>query len=173
MSARMAGLRTSCAGQRLPTAPMLLGACLRYSKLFSLCLMGSFLQERQKEIHHPDYDCSLPKAFYLNKWAFFSIFKFLTAIILSLIVSNACFFSLQTSVTNNPWVRLATVMLTRCTTENKEGLGNEVLKLCRSLYNTEQMLPAEVSGCFKWLCWGSSLSFPTSLLEAVSATVLG
>ncbi|EAX00903.1 neuroblastoma-amplified protein, isoform CRA_d [Homo sapiens] len=46
-------------------------------------------------------------------------------------------------ITNNPWVRLATVMLTRCTMENKEGLGNEVLKMCRSLYNTKQMLPAE------------------------------
>ncbi|KAM9053224.1 NBAS subunit of NRZ tethering complex isoform 2-T2 [Megaptera novaeangliae] len=43
----------------------------------------------------------------------------------------------------NPWVRLATAMLTQCTVENKEGLGNEVLKICRSLYNTEQMLPAE------------------------------
>uniref|UniRef100_A0A452VGC5 NBAS subunit of NRZ tethering complex n=1 Tax=Ursus maritimus TaxID=29073 RepID=A0A452VGC5_URSMA len=48
-----------------------------------------------------------------------------------------------TSITSNPWVRLATVMLTRCTVENKEGLGNEVLKICRSLYNTKQMLPAE------------------------------
>uniref|UniRef100_A0A452VG26 NBAS subunit of NRZ tethering complex n=1 Tax=Ursus maritimus TaxID=29073 RepID=A0A452VG26_URSMA len=48
-------------------------------------------------------------------------------------------------ITSNPWVRLATVMLTRCTVENKEGLGNEVLKICRSLYNTKQMLPAEVS----------------------------
>ncbi|PNI72710.1 NBAS isoform 7, partial [Pan troglodytes] len=48
-------------------------------------------------------------------------------------------------ITNNPWVRLATVMLTRCTMENKEGLGNEVLKMCRSLYNTKQMLPAEVN----------------------------
>ncbi|KAJ8789877.1 hypothetical protein J1605_021575 [Eschrichtius robustus] len=47
------------------------------------------------------------------------------------------------TVTSNPWVRLATAMLTRCTVENKEGLGNEVLKICRSLYNTEQMLPAE------------------------------
>uniref|UniRef100_A0A2K5CEZ1 NBAS subunit of NRZ tethering complex n=1 Tax=Aotus nancymaae TaxID=37293 RepID=A0A2K5CEZ1_AOTNA len=46
-------------------------------------------------------------------------------------------------ITDNPWVRLATVMLTRCTMENKEGLGNEVLKMCRSLYNTKQMLPAE------------------------------
>ncbi|XP_054425468.1 NBAS subunit of NRZ tethering complex [Pteronotus mesoamericanus] len=48
-----------------------------------------------------------------------------------------------TSVANNPWVRLAAAMLTRCTRETKEGLGNEVLKLCRSLYNTSQMLPAE------------------------------
>uniref|UniRef100_A0A2K6G0Z5 NBAS subunit of NRZ tethering complex n=1 Tax=Propithecus coquereli TaxID=379532 RepID=A0A2K6G0Z5_PROCO len=48
-----------------------------------------------------------------------------------------------TSITNNPWVRLATAMLTKCTVENKERLGNEVLKICRSLYNTKQMLPAE------------------------------
>nr|XP_010945645.1 neuroblastoma-amplified sequence isoform X1 [Camelus bactrianus] len=48
-----------------------------------------------------------------------------------------------TSVTKNPWVRLATAMLTRCQTEDKEGLGNEVLRICRSLYDTEQMLPAE------------------------------
>ncbi|XP_032285991.1 neuroblastoma-amplified sequence isoform X1 [Phoca vitulina] len=48
-----------------------------------------------------------------------------------------------TSITSNPWVRLVTVMLSRCTVENKEGLGNEVLKICRSLYNTKQMLPAE------------------------------
>uniref|UniRef100_U3FS09 Neuroblastoma-amplified sequence n=1 Tax=Callithrix jacchus TaxID=9483 RepID=U3FS09_CALJA len=46
-------------------------------------------------------------------------------------------------ITDNPWVRLATVMLTRCTMENKERLGNEVLKMCRGLYNTKQMLPAE------------------------------
>ncbi|XP_069350101.1 NBAS subunit of NRZ tethering complex isoform X2 [Eulemur rufifrons] len=46
-------------------------------------------------------------------------------------------------ITNNPWVRLATAMLTKCTVENKERLGNEVLKICRSLYNTKQMLPAE------------------------------
>uniref|UniRef100_A0A8C0W816 Neuroblastoma-amplified sequence n=1 Tax=Castor canadensis TaxID=51338 RepID=A0A8C0W816_CASCN len=47
------------------------------------------------------------------------------------------------SIPSNPWLRLATVMLTRCTVENKEELGNEVLKICRSLYNTKQMLPAE------------------------------
>lgn len=44
---------------------------------------------------------------------------------------------------NNPWVRLVTAMLTRCTEENKQSLGDEVLKICRSLYNTTQMLPVE------------------------------
>ncbi|XP_060044395.1 NBAS subunit of NRZ tethering complex [Erinaceus europaeus] len=47
------------------------------------------------------------------------------------------------SVTDNPWLRLATAMLTKCEEENKEGLGNEVLSMCRSLYDTKQMLPAE------------------------------
>ncbi|KAF0870718.1 NBAS protein, partial [Crocuta crocuta] len=46
-------------------------------------------------------------------------------------------------VPGNPWVRLATAMLTRCRTGNRDGLGNEVLKMCRSLYDTAQMLPAE------------------------------
>ncbi|XP_041486381.1 neuroblastoma-amplified sequence [Microtus oregoni] len=44
---------------------------------------------------------------------------------------------------SSPWVRLATVMLTRCTAENKRELGGEVLNICRSLYNTKQMLPVE------------------------------
>uniref|UniRef100_E1BFA8 NBAS subunit of NRZ tethering complex n=1 Tax=Bos taurus TaxID=9913 RepID=E1BFA8_BOVIN len=65
------------------------------------------------------------------------------------------------TVTNNPWVRLATVMLTRCTTENKEGLGNEVLKLCRSLYNTEQMLPAEGVKELCSLLLGQALLLPS------------
>lgn len=55
-------------------------------------------------------------------------------------------------------MRLATAMLTRCAVEDKEGLGNEVLKICRSLYNTKQMLPAEVSGHLKRLCWGLAFS---------------
>ncbi|CAO2605019.1 NBAS subunit of NRZ tethering complex [Lemmus lemmus] len=56
-----------------------------------------------------------------------------------------CFahFCVRRSTGSNPWVRLATVMLTRCTAENKQELGDEVLKICRSLYNTKQMLPAE------------------------------
>lgn len=67
------------------------------------------------------------------------------------------FFSLGTSITSNPWVRLMTGMLTRCAAENKDGLGNEILKICRSLYNTKQMLPAEVSGEFQWFSWGAAL----------------
>ncbi|XP_048209358.1 NBAS subunit of NRZ tethering complex [Perognathus longimembris pacificus] len=47
------------------------------------------------------------------------------------------------STSGNPWVKLATVMLTRCTAENRKELGNEVLNMCRSLYDTRQMLPAE------------------------------
>ncbi|XP_037384398.1 NBAS subunit of NRZ tethering complex [Talpa occidentalis] len=62
------------------------------------------------------------------------------------------------TITTNPWARLATAMLTRCTVENKDGMGNEVLKLCRSLYNTKQMLPAE---CVRDLC---SLLLDQSLL---------
>ncbi|XP_045700376.1 neuroblastoma-amplified sequence isoform X3 [Phyllostomus hastatus] len=54
-----------------------------------------------------------------------------------------------TSVTKNPWARLAAGMLTRCTGEPRAGLGSEVLGLCRSLYGTSQRLPAE---CLKELC---------------------
>lgn len=43
-------------------------------------------------------------------------------------------------------MRLAAAMLARCTSESREALGEEVLKMCRSLYNTRQMLPAQVSG---------------------------
>ncbi|KAM7078156.1 NBAS subunit of NRZ tethering complex isoform 2-T2 [Molossus nigricans] len=50
---------------------------------------------------------------------------------------------LATSRTENPWVRLATVMLTRGAREHKEALGTEVLEMCRSLYGTKHMLPAQ------------------------------
>ncbi|XP_019512177.1 PREDICTED: neuroblastoma-amplified sequence [Hipposideros armiger] len=78
-----------------------------------------------------------------------------------------------TSTTNNPWVRLSTAMLSRCTAENKEGLGDEVLKICRSLYNTKQMLPAE---CVKELCallLNQSLLLPSLklLLESQDETL--
>uniref|UniRef100_H0WZ37 NBAS subunit of NRZ tethering complex n=1 Tax=Otolemur garnettii TaxID=30611 RepID=H0WZ37_OTOGA len=63
-------------------------------------------------------------------------------------------------ITSNPWVRLATAMLTECTVENKERSGNEVLKICRSLYNTEQMLPAEAVKELSLLLLARSLLLP-------------
>uniref|UniRef100_A0A8C4W7S3 NBAS subunit of NRZ tethering complex n=1 Tax=Gopherus evgoodei TaxID=1825980 RepID=A0A8C4W7S3_9SAUR len=54
-----------------------------------------------------------------------------------------------TYMSNNPWVKLGTVMLSRCPTEQKENMGNEILKICRSLYETKHMLPIE---CTKELC---------------------
>nr|XP_060503222.1 NBAS subunit of NRZ tethering complex [Panthera onca] len=64
------------------------------------------------------------------------------------------------SITSNPWVRLATAMLTRCTSENKDGLGNEVLRMCRSLYDTKQMLPAEGVRALSSLLLSQSLPLP-------------
>ncbi|KAM6149969.1 NBAS subunit of NRZ tethering complex [Erethizon dorsatum] len=49
----------------------------------------------------------------------------------------------EAGVTGNPWLRLATAMLTRCPAQSKEDVGNKVLRMCRSLHHTEQMLPAE------------------------------
>ncbi|XP_067400847.1 NBAS subunit of NRZ tethering complex isoform X2 [Emydura macquarii macquarii] len=50
---------------------------------------------------------------------------------------------------NNPWVKLGTVMLSWCPTEQKENMGNEILLICRSLYETKHKLPVE---CTKELC---------------------
>uniref|UniRef100_A0A8C0UQH5 NBAS subunit of NRZ tethering complex n=1 Tax=Cyanistes caeruleus TaxID=156563 RepID=A0A8C0UQH5_CYACU len=50
---------------------------------------------------------------------------------------------------DNPWVKLGTFMLQRCPPEEKENTGNEILKICRSLYETKHMLPAK---CIKELC---------------------
>uniref|UniRef100_A0A674I906 NBAS subunit of NRZ tethering complex n=1 Tax=Terrapene triunguis TaxID=2587831 RepID=A0A674I906_9SAUR len=41
------------------------------------------------------------------------------------------------------------IMLSRCPTGQKENMGNEILKICRSLYETKHMLPVE---CTKELC---------------------
>ncbi|XP_052042051.1 NBAS subunit of NRZ tethering complex isoform X3 [Apodemus sylvaticus] len=77
------------------------------------------------------------------------------------------------SVANNPWVRLATVMLTKCTAENKQGLGDEVLKICRSLYNTTQMLPVEAVKELCLLLLHQSLLLPSLklLLESGDETL--
>ncbi|XP_029451786.1 neuroblastoma-amplified sequence [Rhinatrema bivittatum] len=50
---------------------------------------------------------------------------------------------------DNPWVKLGTAMLCSCKSEQKENVGNEVLKICRSLYSTKHMLSVE---CIKELC---------------------
>ncbi|XP_063110384.1 NBAS subunit of NRZ tethering complex isoform X3 [Cavia porcellus] len=46
-------------------------------------------------------------------------------------------------VMGNPWLRLATAMLMRCPAQSKEDVGNEVLRICRSLRLSEQALPVE------------------------------
>ncbi|XP_013359802.1 PREDICTED: neuroblastoma-amplified sequence isoform X2 [Chinchilla lanigera] len=48
-----------------------------------------------------------------------------------------------TGVTRSPWLRLATAMLSRCPAQSREAVGNEVLRMCRSLRHTQQVLPAE------------------------------
>uniref|UniRef100_A0A663MT49 NBAS subunit of NRZ tethering complex n=1 Tax=Athene cunicularia TaxID=194338 RepID=A0A663MT49_ATHCN len=57
--------------------------------------------------------------------------------------------STRSCTDDNPWVKLGTVMLHRCPPEEKESAGNEILKMCRSLYETKHMLPVE---CIKELC---------------------
>nr|XP_006006206.1 PREDICTED: neuroblastoma-amplified sequence isoform X2 [Latimeria chalumnae] len=43
----------------------------------------------------------------------------------------------------NPWVQLGTTMLSKSTGEQKGTMGNEVLKICRSLYSTKHKLSVE------------------------------
>uniref|UniRef100_A0A8V0XHN5 NBAS subunit of NRZ tethering complex n=1 Tax=Gallus gallus TaxID=9031 RepID=A0A8V0XHN5_CHICK len=50
---------------------------------------------------------------------------------------------------DNPWVKLVTVMLQRYPPEEKDSMGNEILKICRSLYGTKYKLSVE---CIKELC---------------------
>lgn len=76
-----------------PLAPCCWGTCPYHSKLFPLCGLVSFLQDRREGTHHAGYDCNLPKAFYLKKWDFFSVLKFLITIVISFVVSHALHFS--------------------------------------------------------------------------------
>uniref|UniRef100_A0A8C3LCW7 NBAS subunit of NRZ tethering complex n=1 Tax=Chrysolophus pictus TaxID=9089 RepID=A0A8C3LCW7_CHRPC len=50
---------------------------------------------------------------------------------------------------DNPWVKLVIVMLQRYPPEERDSMGNEILKICRSLYDTKYKLPVE---CIKELC---------------------
>lgn len=85
------------------------------------------------------HECSSSQAFHLES-------GFFSTVVPAQSFPGPCLFSCRASVTDNPWVRLAAAMLARCTSQSREALGEEVLKMCRSLYNTRQMLPAQVSG---------------------------
>ncbi|KAM6458959.1 NBAS subunit of NRZ tethering complex isoform 2-T2 [Liasis olivaceus] len=54
-----------------------------------------------------------------------------------------------TCPSNNLWLKLGTVMLTKCLQEQKKSVGDEILKICRSLYKTKHKLSSE---CIKSLC---------------------
>ncbi|XP_077167102.1 NBAS subunit of NRZ tethering complex isoform X2 [Paroedura picta] len=54
-----------------------------------------------------------------------------------------------TCASNNPWVKLGSAMLVKSPPEHKENMGNEILKICRSLYETKHKLAVE---CVKDLC---------------------
>ncbi|XP_043920727.1 neuroblastoma-amplified sequence [Protopterus annectens] len=54
-----------------------------------------------------------------------------------------------TRANGNPWVKLGAAMLSICPAEQKESRSKEVLKMCRSLYNTKHKLSAE---CVKQIC---------------------
>ncbi|XP_066561749.1 NBAS subunit of NRZ tethering complex [Amia ocellicauda] len=43
----------------------------------------------------------------------------------------------------NPWVKLASAILSHCAAGMKGDMGNEVLNMCRSLYNTKHKMPVQ------------------------------
>lgn len=55
--------------------------------------------------------------------------------------------------------------------ENKERLGEEILKISRSLYNTKHTLPVEVSGILSNLP-KPSVPFHFQTLYSISVTIL-
>lgn len=63
---------------------------------------------------------------------------------------------------DNPWVKLGTFMLQRCPPEEKEKTGNEILKICRSLYETKHMLPVKVSFNFGYHVYESCFRVPAT-----------
>lgn len=78
------------------------------------------------------------------------------------IVYTCLFFLGRSCTDDNPWVRLGTIMLQRCPPEEKENTGNEILKICRSLYETKHMLPVEVSFNFWYHGYESCFWVPTT-----------
>ncbi|XP_028652676.1 NBAS subunit of NRZ tethering complex [Erpetoichthys calabaricus] len=46
-------------------------------------------------------------------------------------------------ILENPWIKLASAMMSKCSVEQRSHMGNEVLSMCRSLYKTKHKLPAQ------------------------------
>lgn len=63
---------------------------------------------------------------------------------------------------DNPWVKLVTVMLQRYPPEEKDSMGNEILKICRSLYGTKYKLSVEVSFNAKYPGYESCFEVPST-----------
>lgn len=58
-------------------------------------------------------------------------------------------------------------MLQRCPPEEKENIGNEILKICRSLYETKHMLPVKVSFYFGYHVYESCFKVPAASRIAI------
>lgn len=53
-------------------------------------------------------------------------------------------------------------MLQRCPPEEKENTGNEILKICRSLYDTKHVLPVKVRFNFRYHGYESCFEVPST-----------
>ncbi|XP_039212941.1 neuroblastoma-amplified sequence-like, partial [Crotalus tigris] len=69
--------------------------------------------------------------------------------LLLILIRKFIYLYFRTRSSNNLWVKLGTVMLMKCLQEQKKSVGDEILKICRSLYETKHRLSAE---CIKSLC---------------------
>lgn len=65
--------------------------------------------------------------------------------LLLMLIRKPIYLYFRTCSSNNLWVKLGTVMLMKCLQEQKKSVGDEILTICRSLYETKHRLSAEVS----------------------------
>lgn len=69
-------------------------------------------------------------------------------------------------------MKLVIVMLQRYPPEEKDSMGNEILKICRSLYDTKYKLPVEVSFNAKYPGYESCYEVPsTKMIHTGSSPV--
>ncbi|XP_062857972.1 NBAS subunit of NRZ tethering complex [Trichomycterus rosablanca] len=74
----------------------------------------------------------------------------------------------RTESEQNPWVRVTSAMLSRCSTGSDISLGDEVLTMCRSLYPTKHKLNPQCVGHISTLLLNSGLKLPALKLMAES-----